>query len=69
VGGGRDDDFARQREQGAFDGHHQHDGGIAARLQRMIIPIAQALDDLMHGAQFIAERRALWTGQKLVPDF
>ena len=29
--------------------HHERDGGIAAGLQRVIIPIAQALDDLMHG--------------------
>lgn len=54
--GGRNDDFTGQRENGTFHRHHQRDGRITAGLQGMIIPIAQALNDLMH-AGVIAETR------------
>ena len=36
--------------------------GIAARLQRVRIPVVQVLDDLMHEAVVIAEKRGDWTG-------
>ena len=54
-------DFAGQREQRTFHRHHQRDERITARLQRVIIPIAQGLDDLMHKAVVIAEKQAEWT--------
>ena len=54
----RDHDFARQWEQRAFHRHHQHDGRIAAGLQRVRIPIAQTVDDLMHEPVVIPETKA-----------
>jgi len=42
--GGRDDDFARQRQEGAFHRHQQHDDRITGGLERGEIPRDERLE-------------------------
>ena len=65
VSGGRNDDFARQRQDGTFRGHEQRYERVAAAAQRVCVPVDDVLE---HAAVVIAEMRgsANYFGEWLV---